>query len=81
VGRGAAHAEEKEEGRAGPRVRERRGVWAGWVVLFSFLFFSFPNSIPIQTIYLNSNKFEFKPYKFNTRKTMLQHECTNILIL
>jgi hypothetical protein len=75
----------------GPRGREGRGEsWAagegeerglgrlGWAL---FLSFSFPNSIPIQIIYLNSNKFEFKPYKFNTRKTMLQHECTNILIL
>jgi hypothetical protein len=30
---------------------------------------------------LNSNKFEFRPYKLNTNKTMPQHECTNKLIL
>jgi hypothetical protein len=30
---------------------------------------------------LNSIKFEFKSYNLNTNKTMLQHECTNILIL
>jgi hypothetical protein len=30
---------------------------------------------------LNSNKFEFKPYKLHTNKTMLQHECTSKLIL
>jgi hypothetical protein len=30
---------------------------------------------------LNPNKFEFKSYKLNTRKIMLQHECTNNLIL
>jgi hypothetical protein len=44
---------------------------------FPFLFYT-----PlIQTIYLNSNEFEFQPYNFNTNKIMLRHECTNTLIL
>jgi hypothetical protein len=47
---------------------------------FSFLFF-FPTLKLFKQFYLNSNNFEFKPYKLNTRKTMLQHECTNKLIL
>jgi hypothetical protein len=34
---------ERGRGEAGPRVRERRGVWAGWVGLyFLYFFFSFP---------------------------------------
>jgi hypothetical protein len=43
------------------------------------LFFSFTQSI--QTNYLNSNRFEFKFHKLNTRKIMLQHQCTNMLTL
>jgi hypothetical protein len=70
-----AHAgERKGKGRAGLG----QGVW----VVF------FPSSFPVifytQTFkqnYLNSIKFEFKPYTFNTNKIMLQHECTNKFIL
>jgi hypothetical protein len=73
----------KKERERGPAGKERTGGMLGcWAAapFSSLLFFLFyPQTI--QTIYLNSNKFEFKPYKFNTRKTMLQHECTNILIL
>jgi hypothetical protein len=70
------------------REGERRGElgWAKerkWAALSfpfsSFLFFSIPK--PIKQPHLNSNKLEFKPYKFHTRKIMLQHECTNNLIL
>jgi hypothetical protein len=77
----------------GPRGEERRGARGGkkrgvlgWVGLllpfFPFLLFFFFSTLkPFKQIYLNSNKFEFKPYKLNTRKIMLQHECTNMLTL
>jgi hypothetical protein len=76
--------EERERGRA--RAEERGGVGPGcWVGLPSLLSSSFLFFFSILKLfkqnYLNSNKFEFKPYKLNTRKTMLQHECTNMLIL
>jgi hypothetical protein len=55
---------------------ERRGERAGPRDLgcFSFsslLFFFFPTLKLFKHNYLNSNKFEFKPYKLNTRKAML----------
>jgi hypothetical protein len=93
-GPGAAHAGKgKEGGCAGPRERKERGKgsprekgeWAGLggglgcLALLLLLSFSFTQSI--QTNYLNLNRFEFKPYKLNTRKIMLQHECTSKLIL
>jgi hypothetical protein len=53
--------EGKEEGRAGPRVRERREVWAGWAGLFSFPFL-FSKLNLIQTILIEFKiQFEFKP--------------------
>jgi hypothetical protein len=89
--------ERKEGGSAGPRVAhagERRGkrgpkgkkegVWAAGLLLLSpliLLFFFFPTLKLFKQTYLNSNKFEFKPYKLHTRKIMLQHECTNMLTL
>jgi hypothetical protein len=87
-----AHAEERREGvgdgpraRAGPRGEEKRegkrrvGCCSPF---FLFLLFFFLSTLkPFKQIYLNSNKFEFKPYKLNTRKIMLQHECTNMLTL
>jgi hypothetical protein len=94
AGRGAGSGWEKEMGRLGPcgRGGEKRGGprgkgdWAGprllglGCLLLSFFLFFFCTQT-IQTIYLNPNKFEFKSYKLNTRKIMLQHECTNNLIL
>jgi hypothetical protein len=80
LGRGAAHAGRGGEGR--PEGEKGRGVlgWARCSPFFSFLL-SFFFTQSIQTNYLNSNRFEFKPYKLNTRKIMLQHECTNMLTL
>jgi hypothetical protein len=76
----AALGRGKKEREREPAGKERKGGMLGCCsLLFSSFFLFYPQTI--QTIYLNSNKFEFKPYKFNTRKTMLQHECTNILIL
>jgi hypothetical protein len=76
----------RREGRpTGKREKENRPgwdtVWAGLAAfLFSLLFF-FSLLKPFKHNHLNSNKFEFKPYKLNTRKAMLQHECTNMLTL
>jgi hypothetical protein len=67
---GLAHAGEEERKRRWAGLRE--GNWAA----FSFLFLSYT-----QTNSLNSNRFEFKHYKLNTRKIMLQHECTSKLTL
>jgi hypothetical protein len=66
----AGEGEEREKGNwAGPR------VW-GWAASFhSFSFFLY--STHSNKHHLNSNKFEFKSDKLNTRKIMLQHECTN----
>jgi hypothetical protein len=76
----------KKERERGPTGKERRGEMLGWLagcwalLPLLLLFFSFTQSI--QTNYLNSNRFEFKSYKLNTRKKiMLQHECTNMLTL
>jgi hypothetical protein len=75
---GSAWARQKRERRGSPRERE---MVLGRVGLpFSLLSFSsFPTHKLFKQFYLNPNKFEFKPYKLNTRKTMLQHECTNML--
>jgi hypothetical protein len=68
----------REKEREGPRGKEGRAALgrakeerAGRLLDFfpfpffsSFLFFS----KTIQTNYLNPNKFEFKPYNFNTKK-------------
>jgi hypothetical protein len=76
----------RREGRpTGKREKENRPgwdtVWAGLAAfLFSLLFF-FSLLKPFKHNHLNSNKFEFKPYKLNTRKAVLQHECTNMLTL
>jgi hypothetical protein len=75
---GSAWAREKRERRGSPRERE---MVLGRVGLpFSLLSFSsFPTLKLFKQFYLNTNKFEFKTYKLNTRKTMLQHECTDML--
>jgi hypothetical protein len=39
---GVGPGKKKREGRRGPQVRERRGVWADWLVLFFFFSFFFP---------------------------------------
>jgi hypothetical protein len=68
--------------KAGPREGEGRRVGlAGLSSLFLLLSFFFSILKLFKQNYLNSNKFEFKPYKLNTRKIMLQHECTNMLTL
>jgi hypothetical protein len=66
----------------------KRGRELGWAkaagLLFSsplLLFFFFPTLKLFKRFHLNSNEFEFKLYKLNTNKTMLQHECTNNLIV
>jgi ribosomal protein L44E len=92
-----ARAGEKKRGREGPRGKKswaavahaggrgergagpRRGNGCPFFSFFFFPFLSYTQTN--QTTHLNSNKFEFKPYKFHTRKIMLQHECTNNLIL
>jgi hypothetical protein len=82
-----AHAGRKRDGprgQLGPRKREReRDGFGPAARLFPFLllFFFFSTLKLFKEFYLNSNKFEFKPYTLNTNKTMLQHECTNKLIL
>jgi hypothetical protein len=73
-----------EERGGGTREREReRGGFGLAAGLFPslLLFFFFSTLKLFKQTYLNSNKFEFKPYKLNTNKTMLQHECTSKLIL
>jgi hypothetical protein len=84
LGQPPAQEGEKEWRSAGSG---RRTGWAGirfglgWAAfLFSLLFF-FSILKLFKHNHLNSNKFEFKPYKLNTRKAMLQHECTNMLTL
>jgi hypothetical protein len=62
LGRGSAHAGEKEE-RAGPRAGERkrgggRGFWAGWLGSFLLLFFFY-------TPLIQTKLFEFK-YNLNS---------------
>jgi hypothetical protein len=85
LGLGAAHAgkgrrrdwaaRERKGQPQGKRKREQAGLQGWAAALFSFLFF-------FSFSFLHTNhKFEFKPYKLNTRKIMLQHECTNKLIL
>jgi hypothetical protein len=77
---------EKEGGRgAGPRrlgpgKRERERFGADRL-LSSSPFLIFSTLQLLKQIHWNSNKFEFKPYKLNTRKIMFQHECTNMLLL
>jgi hypothetical protein len=68
-------------GKLGPgkRGRERGFGLMGCCLLLLFFFFSTLKLL--KQIHLNSNKFEFKPYKLNTREIMLQHECTNMLLL
>jgi hypothetical protein len=88
--RGERRPEEKREGEvSGPAERKKGGGVMGrprvlgcFPPFFFFLLsFFFSTLKPFKQNHLNSNKFEFKPYKLNTRKTMLQHECTNMLIL
>ena len=78
---------EKRAARAGPSgadgLKARRDgwaacgrkSWAGFALLFFFSLFK------LNSNYLNSRGFEFKPYNTQTSKTMHQHECTNILNL
>jgi hypothetical protein len=65
----------KEGGEGKEMGRAERSKWAALSFLFLFYTQTFKQT------HLNSNKFELKPYKLNTRKIMLQHECTNNLIL
>jgi hypothetical protein len=79
---GEVLARERNEGeaRAGrAEKKKKRGLLA--LSFSSLLFFFFLTLKLFKQFYLNSNKFEFKPYTPNTNKTMLQHECTNKLIL
>jgi hypothetical protein len=65
---------EEREGERGPTGRDRREVcWVGPLSI-PFLFLHSTHS---NKPHLNSNKFEFKSNKLNTRTIMLQHECTN----
>jgi hypothetical protein len=84
--RGKEGKERGELGRAWMgRVERRgeRGEGSGLLLSFPFpfLFFFLSTLKLFKQFYLNSNKFEFKPYIINTNKTMLQHECINKLIL
>jgi hypothetical protein len=71
----------EELGRRGEKRGERRTGRPKGLFLLLFFSFSFSTLKPSKQIYMNSNKFEFIPYKLNTRKIMLQHECTNMLTL
>jgi hypothetical protein len=84
--RGWAMGPERVLGHVERRRERGRGEWAAGLgccsPFFIFLLFFFLSTLkPFKQIYLNSNKFEFKPYKLDTRKIMLQHECTNMLTL
>jgi hypothetical protein len=68
------------EGEGNGELGWAKGMGCSFFSFSSFLS-SFPNSIYSPKHHLNSNKFEFKSYKLNTGKIMLQHECINILIL
>jgi hypothetical protein len=92
IGPGAAHAGKGEkrgmgcQGEKGPaqgegEKRAGRAAGLGCLLFFPLLSFFFSILKPFKQTYLNPNKFEFKPYKLNTRKLMLQHECTNMLTL
>jgi hypothetical protein len=80
---GGLGQERREE--RGPTGKERREEMLGWAdrllgspsfaSSFLFLYSIYSNKL------LNSNRFEFKFYKLNTRKIMLQHECINMLTL
>jgi hypothetical protein len=79
MGRWAAGRGER---RGNPRERERGGFGPAAGLFPSLLLFFFFSTVKLfKQFYLNSNKFEFRPYKLNTNKTMPQHECTNKLIL
>jgi hypothetical protein len=86
MGRGPAQGERGKgpTGKGdGPREREEEFGLLGWAAALFFFpfFFLFPfHTQAIQTIPFEF-KFEFKPYTLNTKKTMLQHECTNMLTL
>jgi hypothetical protein len=68
--------------RASPKGKGKESRPGCCSLLFPFLLFFFFSTLkPFKQFYLISNKFEFKPYKLNARKIMLQHECTNKLIL
>jgi hypothetical protein len=69
--------------RGSPPEREGEGGFGPAARLFPFSssFLSFSTLKLFKQFHLNSNKFEFKPDTLNTNKTMLQHECTNKLIL
>jgi hypothetical protein len=60
-----------------PREKEKRAGRAAGLgrcsLVFPFLLFFFFSTLKPFKL--------FKPYKLNTRKIMLQHECTNKLIL
>jgi hypothetical protein len=78
---GVAHAGRKEEE---PEGGKKEGFWAAGLLFPSpllLLFFFFPTLKLFKQTYLNSNEFEFKSYKLNTIKTMLQLECTSKLTL
>jgi hypothetical protein len=76
------------EGKEGVREGEERGErrsGLGQEFEAAFFLFSFPflfSKLNLFTqIHLNSIKFELKPYNSTQTKIMLQHECTNNLIL
>jgi hypothetical protein len=71
----------EELGRRGEKRGERRTGRPKGFVSPSLLFFFLLYTQTFKQNYLNSNKFEFKSYKLNTRKIMHQHECTNKLTL
>jgi hypothetical protein len=81
LGVSLGQGKEREE-REPARERERGGFGpAAGLFPFLLLFFFFSTLKLFKQFYLNSNKFEFKPYTLNTIKIMLQHECANKLIL
>jgi hypothetical protein len=77
-GEGGIGKREMGCGKKGPAQGEERELVG--LPSLPLLFFLFSTLKLFKQFYLNSNKFESKPYTLNTNKTMLQ-ECTNKLIL